>query len=336
MKNRQQQINTARTLLSQWNAIAARRTAIENKAKTLKRQRAFFPLQRAQLLKEWEPHRLVRNQMLSNKRDGATLARMLNTAIPTKVKEAQRALIQSLTLSRESLKPFDCAEFPQAQAYGAALAKAIETLNKSLQKPNDELVDGPPAVALPIPDLQLPAADAMRGHVATGVLTLPGKIIKTYKVVKTVFSRQLVNKQPETGEENGFKSSLVLQVQEPGYDSTTTLSVTAPSHIKGNEEFEIAAKVAAQWTLKNATYNLNVGLLVAGTPDQKALEGDLKPGGHTLNISNTQKRSFRNADGFLRKWKENGVVYRSFSVSFHSGVVQGLSGGTMTFIYREE
>jgi hypothetical protein len=99
----------------------------------------------------------------------------------------------------------------------------------------------------------------------------------------------------------------------------------------------VTPKVDCSWVLTKPVDNLNAGANVLGGGDQKALpesgSGFLQAGGHSLSAEFTATGSF-NTFEFEKEWVENDVEYRSFTAGFHCGVGQGLSGGTVVYVYQ--
>ena len=186
----------------------------------------------------------------------------------------------------------------------------------------------------------LGANGAQTNGLSGSVLTsLDPQRIVTYKLVKTRVSKQLPGEAPQESEASGAVTSVDLATSQPGYTSTGTLTVKVPPTIAGDQQlFTVGASLAASWNLRATVYNVNVGVNVIGSGKHNA-KGDPHDawptaGSHALSVENTRETSFA-TDGTVRKWTENGKSYRSFSIGGHTGVIQTLSGGNLTFIYEE-
>jgi hypothetical protein len=174
--------------------------------------------------------------------------------------------------------------------------------------------------------------------IAAITFLLPFASAQTYfKLVRTEVTKQILSAKPITTTEAGGKKAIELVTTEPGFTSRANINVAVPDRVASDQEnFTVSAKVECTWDLKNTVTNLNVGLNVMGVPKHVA-KGDPGPwptaGKHTLEAEAKAEANF--ASGFgVRKWTENGATYRQITVGGHSGVVQGLSGFTINYVYQ--
>jgi hypothetical protein len=170
------------------------------------------------------------------------------------------------------------------------------------------------------------------------MLAEPQRMV-TYKLIKTKVVKQIPGEATQEFEVSGAQTSLDLATTQPGFTSTGTLFVQVPRTIAGDQEpFTVSAQVDASWDLKATVYNLSVGLNVVGMGKHVGL-GDPdpwpQPGSYSLSARQSNELSLATS-GLVSKWTENGKNYRSFKVGGHTGVIQTLSGGELTFIYEEE
>lgn len=159
-----------------------------------------------------------------------------------------------------------------------------------------------------------------------------------FKLVRTEVTKHVAGGQPETSRVEGGLKSMDLSTSLPSFTSTGKLSISIPDRVENDQQtFSASARLDASWNLKSTVYNLNVGVNLIGSPKTVG-KGDPGPwptaGSHSLSVEVAVETSFA-ANNLVRKWSEGGKNYRSFTVSGHTGVVQTLSGFTLTYIYEE-
>ncbi|WKZ80727.1 MAG: FecR domain-containing protein [Fimbriimonadaceae bacterium] len=159
-----------------------------------------------------------------------------------------------------------------------------------------------------------------------------------YKLVRTEVTKHVAGGQPETSRVEGGLKSMDINTSQPSFTSTGKLSISIPDRVENDQQtFSASARIDASWNLKSTVYNLNVGVNLIGSPKTVG-KGDPGPwptaGSHSLSVEVAIETSFA-ANNLVRKWSEGGKNYRSFSISGHTGVVQTLSGFSLTYIYEE-
>jgi hypothetical protein len=159
INQRNGQLETARKFLDEWNELSRKRDNLFKEAKALKDRGQLTEAQRSRIAAAWAPVRARRDQFIARDYTGEKLTKIISQAIPARKRDAQSELVTRLRAAREGLKPFDCAEFPEAQKYLATLTKSINYHDKEPATPNS----GHSTVGfMAIPDLVLPGADAER------------------------------------------------------------------------------------------------------------------------------------------------------------------------------
>jgi hypothetical protein len=165
-----------------------------------------------------------------------------------------------------------------------------------------------------------------------------GSAERDYKLVKTKITRNLLGQAPQESVVDGFQGALDVRSTGPGFEFVVTLSAEVPQVVNElGDRFTASARARSQFSLGGVTSNINTAVSVAGQGVHEALPKPdqpwLQPGNYALEANHSVNM---NLGDWTRTYVENGVEHLEFTVNFHGGVVQSISGGSLTFVYRRE
>jgi hypothetical protein len=179
---------------------------------------------------------------------------------------------------------------------------------------------------------QANACAATAGQRRTGAAPASGGPI--YRVVETRVEPQLIGASPDmTKVYPGLKTDHELRGQVGAVTATGRLTITAPSEIRGNEEFTIAATGRADWLLRAQVFQwINVNLNVLGRGENKTTGQEMNPAGsYSQNVAQSVTTSLAQEGG---RWEANGRIYRELRVSFGAAFTE--YGILVKIIYATE
>lgn len=180
----------------------------------------------------------------------------------------------------------------------------------------------------------------LSGNVNANFNTKPGP----FKLIAVEVTKSYPNGRQVKETYSGSQSNFTIDINEPNYNSQSTLNVTVPDTVH-DDDTPIDLKVQAQgnWDLKNGpshSTNMNLGAGILHYGDQRAVNGDgsraLGPGSEQLSVSGGATTTF-GREAYVHKFKVDGVVeHRKVSARLYTAVVQSSGGIQVDFIYRDE